>query len=136
MRKIIGILVGTALTITAAPVSSETLGFNLSAYVPVTCRVGYQSTGASAAPQGGIPLGVLREYCNAPSGYQLVVSYTPGTLRGAIVIVGEDQVTLNGSGEAVLSRALGPKWRNRPIAAVPGEAGFDTETLVFNVQPS
>lgn len=124
------------VALSAAPASGDTSSFTVSAFVPVHCRVGHQGTATESATSGSVSLGVLREYCNAPAGYALVVNYTPGTMKGASVSVGEDSVVLNGSGQAVLSRAVGPRWRNRPLAAVPGEAGFDTDILQFDVQPS
>jgi hypothetical protein len=135
MRNILAGATVSLIASFAAPASSENVGFNLTARVPVTCQVRYQGSGLSKTPNGGILLGQLTEYCNAPSGYQLLVSYTPGTLRGATLIAGEDRVVLSGSGQAVLSRATGPRKRSRPLAAVPGVSGFDTDALRFDVDP-
>jgi hypothetical protein len=108
--------------------------YNLSLTVPVYCKVGYNGVGSqSAADSGATPLGNLQEYCNAPSGYSLVVNYSPGALRGAELFVGSDRVILDGSGRATVSQAQGPRIRNRPLAAIAGQNGFDTDRLDFEL---
>jgi hypothetical protein len=108
--------------------------YNLSLVVPVYCKVGFNGGGSSSAVDGGAtPLGNLHEYCNAPAGYSLVVNYTPGALRGAELFVGSDRIVLDGSGHATVSQAQGPRIRNRPLAASPGENGFDTDRLDFEL---
>jgi len=66
----------------------------------------------------------------------LLVTYAPGSLRGARIIAGDDQVVLDGSGQAVLSRSPGPRIRERPVSAVPGEHGFDTSRFELQIIPS
>ena len=99
--------------------------------------VAVPTTALAGAIEGdAVSLGSFREYCNAPTGYELVVSYAPGTLVGTRIIAGSDEILLNGSGQAVLSRATGPRIRERPIAAVPGENGFDSDHLDLQIIPS
>ena len=86
--------------------------------------------------RNAVSLGSFREYCNAPTGYDLVINYAPGSLEGTRIIAGNDEIILNGSGQAVLSRATGPRVRERPIAAVPGEQGFDTDRFELTIVPS
>lgn len=116
----------------AQSVASET--FRLQVSVPVICTVSHRSTIAAAG--NGYMLGALREYCNAPNGYLLAVDYAPGSMKGAVVSVGDERVVLDGSGHTVISRAAGPRVRDREIFAAPGPKGFDTDQLVFNVQAS
>ncbi|WP_233503351.1 hypothetical protein [Sphingomonas psychrotolerans] len=106
--------------------------FNLRLTVPVICAVSHQS--AISAAGAGYRLGELREYCNAPGGYALVVNYAPGSMKGAVVAVGEERVVLDGSGRAVIGRTAGPRIRDREIFAEPGAAGFDTDRLEFNLE--
>jgi hypothetical protein len=127
-------LLCSSMTTAGAQTSTGTFGLRLS--VPVHCVVSFEGQGAGLADgAGGFSLGQLQEYCNAPRGYELVVSYTPGTLRGARLNAGGDQVVLDGSGEEVISRVTGPRIQARQLAAAPGENGFDTDHLVFQIRP-
>lgn len=127
-----------SFALAAAPTTATaaTLGFNLSLTVPVHCTVQHQATGFGAISGNAVSLGSFREYCNAPTGYDLVINYAPGSLEGTRIIAGNDEIVLNGSGQAVLSRATGPRVRERPIAAVPGEQGFDTDRFELTIIPT
>lgn len=124
-----------SLLVTAsASAEAESMNFNLRATVPVSCFVRHSSMGAAAGGNGPVALGQINEFCNAPGGYEVVVNYAPGTLQGAVLSVGDEQVMLNGSGHAVLSRAPGPRIRERALTATPGANGFDTDHLNFEIQ--
>ncbi len=127
-----------SFVLAAAPTTATaaTFGFNLSLMVPVHCTVQHQPTGFGAISGNAVSLGTFREYCNAPTGYDLVINYAPGSMEGARVIAGNDEIVLNGSGRAVLSRSTGPRIMERMIAAVPGENGFDTDRLELTIVPS
>ncbi len=124
----------TSLAVMPVAAAAETYGITLRGHVPVHCVVQHQLVGYGAQSGDDVALGQIREFCNAPQGYELVVSYTPGALRGATVTVGDDRIVLDGSGQAVLSRATGPRLRQRLISAAPGEKGFDTDVLHFQIQ--
>ncbi|MDZ3833345.1 MAG: hypothetical protein U0S50_16245 [Sphingopyxis sp.] len=126
-----------SIMMVAAPTAAlgTSFGFNLRAIVPVHCVVNHHATGFGAVNGNAVSLGTFREYCNAPAGYELVVDYAPGSLRGARIIAGSEEIILNGSGQAVLSRTTGPRVRERIIAAVPGENGFDTDRLELRIVP-
>lgn len=135
VRGIAGVAAVMALVAPVATAGAETMGFNLVLRVPVHCTVRHQPVaGVGSAETGAVALGELREYCNAPTGYQLIVSYAPGALRGAVIQAGEDRVVLNGSGEAVISQSPRPRFRARMITAMPGENGFDTDRLQFHLR--
>lgn len=128
----------TSAVLLAAPVStavSADFGYLLRARVAVHCQVQHRSSGDGISSGGAVSLGQFREYCNAPMGYQLVVRYAPGALRGARLAAGADHVELDGSGEAVLSREKGPRFRDRVITATAGPNGFDTDRLEFHLLP-
>ena len=125
-----------ALTPETAARSEASMAFNLHLTVDVYCSVKHQAGDLGTAPGGAVPLGTVREYCNAPRGYELVVTYAPGSLRGAKIIAGEDQVVLDGSGQAILSRSPGPRVRQREVSAIPGEHGFDTTRFELQIIPS
>lgn len=118
----------------ASAESIATSTFTVRLTVPVMCTVNHQS--AISAAGAGYRLGELREFCNAPAGYALVVNYAPGSMKGAVVAVGEERVVLDGSGRAVVSQATGPRIRAREVFAEPGAAGFDTDRLEFNIEAS
>lgn len=121
------------LTGSAASAQSVASGdFQLRVVVPVICTVRHHT--AIAASGDGYTLGDLQEYCNAPNGYMLAVDYAPGSLKGAVVAVGESRVVLDGSGHTVISRERGPRILDREIFAAPGPKGFDTDRLQFNIQ--
>lgn len=114
---------------------SESFGINLLLQVPVMCtvRAGAGAADAPASPTapGSFELGAIREYCNAPHGYDLVVHYTPGTLKGMTLIAGEARVELDGSGTALVGRSPGPAIKYRNLEAIPGPQGFDADHLDF-----
>ena len=127
-----------AVVLAVAPTAAmaATYGFNLSLTVAVNCTVQHQPTGFGAISGDAVSLGSFREFCNAPTGYDLVISYAPGSLEGTRIIAGNDEIILNGSGQAILSRASGPRIRERQIAAVPGSNGFDTDRFELMIVPS
>ena len=132
-------LVAAGIGMLAAPVTTVAgadMSFALRLQVPVHCLVQQRAPGAAIASGSAVSLGQFREYCNAPGGYEMVVRYAPGTLRGAVLAAGQDQVTLDGSGQAILSRAAGPRFRERAILATPGANGFDTDRLEFQLIPA
>lgn len=138
MVRIVSLAIASlALATGPTAASAASLGYNLRLAVPLHCVVRHQPVGVDApAGGGGISLGHFREYCNAPGGYQLVVSYTPGTLRGARITAGEDHVVLDGSGRTVLDRATGPRVRERILSVVPGVDGFNTDRIDLQIFPS
>lgn len=122
------LLCGTA----AAAETSGTSTLTIRLTVPLVCTVSHQS---AISPAGtGYRLGELREFCNAPGGYALVVNYAPGSMKGAVVAVGQERVVLDGSGRAIVSQSMGPRNRAREVFAEPGAAGFDTDRLEFNLE--
>lgn len=123
-----------AIVPSAAPAAS--MGYNLHLVVPVFCSVKLNGEGAGGFSGSAYSLGTFREYCNAAQGYQLVVRYAPGSLRGARISAGNDNVTLDGSGSTILSQATGPRVRQRSLFITPGEQGFDTDRLTVDILPS
>ena len=92
----------------------------------MSCTVGYNPTGI-AFTDNTVRLGELREYCNAPNGYDLEVRYSPNSLRGVTVNIGNERVTLDGSGFASIRGATGPKIQTRALSVQFGDDGFDTD---------
>lgn len=128
------ILLVTAGASAAAPAAMVgRMGYQLSVTVPTLCSIKHHP-GMMLLSGDEYRLGSLQEYCNAARGYRVNLSYTPGSMRGAVVTVGDDHVVLDGSGSATISVARGPAIRERDLRATPGLAGFDTDRLDFVIE--
>lgn len=106
--------------------------YHLRLAVPVVCTVKHSPS--IAVDGAGYHLGDLQEFCNSARGYILTVNYAPGSLKGAVIAVGEERVTLDGSGQTIITRSTMPHARSRGIFAQPGSGGFDTDRLDFNIE--
>lgn len=117
----------------ASAAHSESFGIDLVLRVPVMCKVSTaaSTTGAGSAIPGSFELGEIQEFCNAPRGYDLLVRYTPGTLKGMTLIAGDARVQLDGSGSAVVGHSPAPAIKVRNLSAIPGPQGFDADHLDF-----
>ena len=113
--------------------SSGSKTITMSAQVPVICRVSH--TGEVTNQGESYGLGKLLEYCNAPSGFSLEVNYAPGSLKGASLQVGEKVIILDGSGHNEVMRVGGPKILSLDLTGTPGQNGFDSNYLTFEVIP-
>jgi hypothetical protein len=132
MRRTIKYLVIFITLLNGTTVYAAEWSYMLSYVVPVQCTITY-GPGAGSASGGEVELGSIHEYCNAVHGYDLVVHYSPGTLEGSVLIAGEDQVTLDGSGTALVERSPIPRNRNRSLAVIPGPNGLDADHLDFEL---
>jgi hypothetical protein len=137
MKKVVSNIVACAClclgsSAQAASVANGT--YLLRLVVPEICKVQHHP-GLMEMGGGAYALGGLKEYCNTAGGYSVVVTYAPGTMKGATLTLGSDSVVLNGSGTATISHAGGPRIIDRELVAVPGENGFDTDVLNFEAVP-
>lgn len=120
----------TAVTASGAvpstAVANDSASFKLRAVVPVACEVQFTPTGSGAGIAADVVrLGELRESCNSPDGYKLEVRYTPNTLRGVTLHLGNERIVLDGSGRAFIPGAAGPTIQTRRLSAETGKNGFD-----------
>ena len=132
-RYISAIMAACALTSPAVAQGQASYGINIKATVPVSCSVRFLPDQAAAPIGNALRLGIVREFCNSSRGYRLVVNYQPGTLRGATVLVGDDRVVLDGSGQAVITQSSGARARVRTLEVIPGQAGLDTNQLSLDI---
>lgn len=130
------VLAGLSALVPAVGAGAESYGFTLQANIPVICVLQFQGGAGAGADGAAVALGSLREFCNAPRGYDLVVSYTPGTLRGTTIQAGNSEIVLDGSGQSTVGHSPMPRIRGIPLTASPGQNGFDTDFLRFDLRPS
>ena len=121
------------LAMAIAPAQAATGQIALSATAPVVCNISLSGTATVDAP-GAVRLGVVKELCNTPNGYLIQVAYTPGTLIGATVTLGSDQVLLDGSGLAVVSDTNGAGYRSRALSITAPSQALDTAALDLRIQ--
>ena len=106
-----------ALAPTSTFAASSTI--TLRGYVPVICRATFD--GAPAPLKGDVVhLGTAREFCNAGSGYRVVVSYDGGADPGSLVVDGR-AIELDSSGQTVIAETHTPGIQSREIAYAPGD---------------
>lgn len=122
--------------VSATVAEAETGMFAIRATVPLHCKLQFDSNASGNVAAGVVRLGSVSEYCNAPLGYSIVVRYTAGSLRGATFQIGDESAVLDGSGNTVLSRSPNPRIRVRPVVAILGESGLDTEQLELAIIPT
>lgn len=101
-------------------------------YVPVICRANVDAT--SIAPVAGTTsLGLLKEFCNSPTGYRVIADYS-ANLANARLIVDGNPVALQASGSTVVSQSASAAIADHTLALeMPqhGEAG----TISFRIEP-
>ena len=122
-----------ALTIFAtAPTGAESQtkssqhSLGILGHVPVSCRVsveGSLTSGSSA---------LLREFCNSPTGYQVVADY-PSDLPGAKLIVDGTTVKL-AEGPTVVSRSANARIAARQISLELPD-GVGVGSISFRIVP-
>ena len=130
--------IGLAALLAMAPISASALdasgSISLRATVPLVCNISVLGSG-TYIDSDTVALGSVRELCNGANGYAVTVSYNPGTLVGATLRLGEDAVTLDGSGKAVVSNVLGAGYRVRPLSLDAGANGkIDSLELSLTIQ--
>jgi hypothetical protein len=113
--------------------TSASFGTNIRLEVPIVCKLVHR--GEPAQEGNSYNLGQLFEYCNAPTGFLVQLDYQPGTLRGAVLQVGDKQVMLDGSGETEIMRSNGPKISTLDVTGTAGADGLDPGALQFQIVP-
>ncbi len=113
--------------------SLATFGNTMQLDVPVVCKLVHRGTVQQVGE--GYNLGQLFEYCNAPGGFLVQLEYQPGMLRGTVLQVGDEKVTLDGSGESEVMRSNGPKISTVDVMAVAAASSFDAATVQFQIIP-
>jgi hypothetical protein len=121
-----------ALLVAAPGVAAAGTAMGLSGDSPIICSAGIDPAGEGAAGAGVLALGRLREFCNAPEGYELWIDYPP-ELASDTLVVGDDRIPLTSEGSVRVSTAAGPaiKLRNMSLegAAPSGNLSLSVRML-------
>jgi len=109
------LLVGACVS---GPASAATETIEVRGVVPVICRADFQSA-YSPRGDGSMMLGAIDEFCNASSGYRVVVDYSGTDDPGALIVDGR-WVPLDPSGHTVISMMDGPRMVSERLGYRPG----------------
>lgn len=101
-------------------------------YVPVICRANVDAS-AVAPVAGTTSLGLLKEFCNSPSGYRVVADYSP-QLASARLIVDGVPVALAAEGSTVVSQSDSAAIADHTLALELPQDG-QTGTISFRIEP-
>ena len=105
---------------------------SLVGYVPVICRANVDAS--SVAPVAGTTsLGMLKEFCNSPRGYQVVADYSP-ELASAKLLVDGVEVPLSAAGSTVVSQSDSAKIAKHSLALEMPQDG-QTGNISFRIEP-
>ena len=84
-------------------VGSAQYAIGIVGYVPVICRANVDAS--SVAPVAGTTsLGMLKEFCNSPSGYRVIADYSPALAQAKLIVDGK-VVPLHKDGSTVVSQS-------------------------------
>lgn len=132
MKKLAAI--GLAAAMISAPSTASSYGVELRGHVPVSCHVTGQSAMIDVADDVA-DLGVLREFCNNASGYNLYLDYAP-QLAGAVVTVDGTSLALGAAGTATLATETGPAMRTRSVQIdLSGVEDASNLAIAFRIVP-
>jgi hypothetical protein len=95
MKYAVG-LIGTVIgVLSASTASAETLTVSITAHVPTFCHIYPPDESIIDVRQGTGTIGVVREVCNTPQGYDVSTSFTNLT-RGNLVVDGSPYAVVDG----------------------------------------
>lgn len=113
-------------------VGSAQFTIGLVGYVPVICRANVDASAVSPVA-GTTSLGMLKEFCNSPSGYRVVADYSP-ELASATLVVDGTPVALSAEGTTVVSQSDSAKIADHSLALELPEDG-QTGNISFRIEP-
>lgn len=118
----------------AAPESGPSSQFRLdvSGQVAVVCRVSID-TAVIPDVAGRVSLGTMKEFCNNPSGYRVVVDH-PAIAGPAMLIVDGREIALNSGAAVVISQSAGAAVAARKVELEVAQGG-QSGTLAFRIEP-
>ena len=113
-------------------VGSAQFAIGIVGYVPVICRANVDAS--SVAPVAGTTsLGMLKEFCNSPTGYRVIADYSP-TLAQAKLIVDGKPVPLTKDGSTVVTQSNSAQIADHALAIELPTNG-QTGNISFRIEP-
>jgi hypothetical protein len=107
---------GMASAATAAATSqgsSQTL--TITGFVPVACRASLATNIVTPNANGETSLGTLTEFCNNPTGYQVLVDHSP-ELNNARLVVDGVEIALAQEGSTLISASSHAARKTHSVA--------------------
>jgi hypothetical protein len=113
-------------------VGSAQFTIGIVGYVPVICRANVDAS--TVAPVAGTTsLGMLKEFCNSPSGYRVIADYSPALAQAKLIVDGA-AVPLNESGSTVVTQADSAQIIDHALAIELPENG-QIGNISFRIEP-
>ena len=113
-------------------VGSAQFSIGIVGYVPVICRASVDAS-AIAPVAGTTSLGLLKEFCNSPSGYRVVADYSPALAQAKLIVDGVP-VALAAEGSTVVSQSDRAAIADHTLALELPQDG-QTGTISFRIEP-
>ena len=102
-------------------------------YVPVICRANVEAS--SVAPVSGTTsLGMLKEFCNSPTGYRVVADYSPQLAQAKLIVDGVPVPLHMDGGSTVVSQSNSAAIASHSLALELPKDG-QTGTISFRIEP-
>ena len=102
-------------------------------YVPVICRANVDAS-AVAPVAGTTSLGMLKEFCNSPTGYRVVADYSPQLAQAKLIVDGVPVPLHKNGGSAVVSQSSSAAIANHSLALELPKGG-QPGTISFRIEP-
>ena len=113
-------------------VGSAQFSIGIVGYVPVICRAKVDAS-AVVPVAGTTSLGLLKEFCNSPSGYRVVADYSPQLAQAKLIVDGVP-VALTAEGSTVVSQSDSAAIADHMLALELPQDG-QTGTISFRIEP-
>ncbi|MBA4161397.1 MAG: hypothetical protein C0515_04820 [Novosphingobium sp.] len=101
-------------------------------YVPVICRASVEA-GSVAPVAGTTSLGLLKEFCNSPTGYRVVADYSPALAQAKLIVDGQ-VVPLHEDGSTVVRQSNSAAIADHTLALELPENG-QVGNISFRIEP-
>lgn len=139
LTKIALAAVGLCVTVVPAgafapsvEVGSAQFTIGVVGYVPVICRASVEA-GSVAPVAGTTSLGMLKEFCNSPTGYRVVADYSPALAQAKLIVDGKP-VPLHKDGSTVVSQSNNAAIADHTLALELPKNG-QVGNISFRIEP-
>ncbi len=102
-------------------------------YVPVICRANVDAS-AIAPVAGTTSLGMLKEFCNSPTGYRVIADYSPQLAQAKLIVDGVPVPLHMDGGSTVVSQSNSAAIASHSLALELPKDG-QTGTISFRIEP-